>query len=99
MRSRKTWVTGSTSLRAENEARTISGPRRQVESRHDVAAIGQSHEVGPGATGDVDDPADRMAREPLEAVDEEVDLALAVEVEGDLVKPRRAVLPGAALLA
>ena len=28
IRSRKTWETGSTSLRAENDARTISRPRR-----------------------------------------------------------------------
>ena len=29
MRSRKTWLTGSTSFSAENEARTMSRPRRR----------------------------------------------------------------------
>src|SRR4030095_12328336 len=52
-----------------------------------------------GAAGDVDHPADTPAREAREAVNEEVNLALTVEVERDLVEARGAVLPGPALLA
>ena len=53
-----------------------------------VAALGQPDQVRPGAARDVEHPADRPPGEALEAVDEEVDLALAVHVEGDLVEPR-----------
>src|SRR5262249_1849882 len=59
----------------------------------------QPHQVGPGPAGDVDDTPDAPPRVPFEAVDQEVDLALTVQLEGDLVEPRRAVLADAALFA
>src|SRR5262249_21782120 len=54
---------------------------------------------GPGTAGDVDATPDAPPRVPFEAVDQEVDLALTVQLEGDLVEPRRAVLADAALFA
>ena len=63
----------------------------EVEPGHPVAALGQPDEVGSGAAGDVEHAADRPPGEALEAVDEEVDLALAVHVERDLVEPRARV--------
>src|SRR3989441_9470831 len=83
----------------ESLSQELDVPQGQVEPRHRVAAIGEAHQVWPGAAGDVDDPADGSSRKPPEAVDEEVDLALAVEVERDLVEARRAVLPDAAFFA
>jgi len=86
-------------LGREPFAEELDVARRQVEARHDVAAVGEPHQVGAGAAGDVDDPADAVAREAPEAVHEEVDLTLAVEVERDLVEARGAVFAGPALLA
>src|SRR5207302_2462991 len=52
----------------------------------------ETGQVWPRATGDVEHAAHGAARVALEAVDEEVDLALPVHVEGDLVEARRRVL-------
>ena len=42
-------------------AQELDVPRRQVEARHLVAALGQPDQVGAGAAGDVEHPADRAA--------------------------------------
>src|SRR5256885_427997 len=109
MRSRKIWLTGSTSLSAENDARAVvpvgGEPlsqesdilRREVEPRHRVPAIGETDQVRPGPASDVERPADPDPGVPLEAVDEEVDLELAVRVERDLVEPGGGVVAVAAL--
>src|SRR5947199_2436391 len=86
-------------LGGEPLAQELDVPRRQVEPGHPIAAIGQSHQVGPGAAGDVDDAPDGPPGESLEAVDQEVDLALSIEIERDLVEPRGAVLLDPTLLA
>src|SRR3989454_7869241 len=86
-------------LGREPLAQELDVARRQVESRHVVSTVGEPHQVGPGAAGDVDNATDAPPGESLEAVDQEVDLALAVEVERDLVEARGAVLPDPALLA
>src|SRR5262249_56786110 len=65
---------------------------RQVEAGHLVAAISEANQVGPGPARDVEDPAHAAPGEVAEAVDEKVDLPLAVHVECDLVEPRGRVL-------
>src|SRR5204863_6030395 len=62
--------------------------------RHRVATVGEPGEMRAGPARDVEHPAHGPSRIALEAVDEEVDLALPVHVERDLVEARGAVLVG-----
>src|SRR5436309_269880 len=81
-------------LRREPLAEELDVLRREVETAHPIAAVGEPDQVRSRAAGDVEHAADGAAlRELPEAVDEEVDLALAVHVERDLVEPRCRVLP------
>src|SRR5215470_7718398 len=69
---------------------------RQVQAHHVVAAIGQTREMWAGAARDIEHAPHRPLRIALEAVGEEVDLALAVHVERDFVVARCGVLALAA---
>src|SRR5207244_5790344 len=71
--------------------------RREVERGHLVTAVGEADQVRPGPAGDVEHPAHPYLGVPLEAVDEEVDLELAVRIERDLVETRGGVVAVAAL--
>src|SRR5438552_253832 len=79
-------------FRGEALAQELDVGGREVEPGHGVAAVGETGQVWPRAAGDVEHAAHGAARVALEAVDEEVDLALPVHVEGDLVEARRRVL-------
>src|SRR5262249_52020768 len=66
--------------------------RREVKSRHAVAAAPEANQVRARAAGDVEDRADRATGIASEAVGEKIHLLLAVHVEGDLVVARRGIL-------
>src|SRR5688572_10202459 len=79
-------------------AEKLDVPARQVQPRYPVAAVREADQVRAGAARDVDHRAHAPAGEALEAVDEEVDFALAVHVEGDLVQARSAVFARASFV-